>query len=106
MVQREAFQRKVQPRIDQWNAEIDKLRGKAKEAGADAQLLLHQRINELQAKRDAIGQKQGEMHQAGEGAWKELKGGVKNAFRELESAFKAAADKVRGQSGGGPDQGA
>jgi hypothetical protein len=46
---KEAYAKKVQTQLDEWNAEIDKLKAKAAnaEADADVQIEYHKKIEEL-----------------------------------------------------------
>lgn len=50
MDDKELYRQKAQAQLDQWQAEIERLKAKAAEASADAQLELNGRVTELEAK--------------------------------------------------------
>ncbi|NNE39147.1 MAG: hypothetical protein HKN08_12645, partial [Gammaproteobacteria bacterium] len=47
MDDKEAYEAKLQAQIDLWQAEIDKLKAKAMDAGADASLKLNEQLHQL-----------------------------------------------------------
>ena len=63
MVDKDAYVEKLKAKIDEWNADLDKLIAKAK-------------LNEVQ--------------KSSGGAWKELKVGIEQAGDSLKEAFKKA----------------
>ena len=50
MGMKEAYEKKLQAQLDEWGAEIDKLKAKADKAEADAQLDYYKEIEELRTK--------------------------------------------------------
>ena len=53
MSMKEASQRELQAQMDEWNADIDKLKAKADKAGADAQLEYYKQIEKLRSMQQA-----------------------------------------------------
>jgi hypothetical protein len=47
MNRKEAYQKKLQAQLDEWSAEIDKLKAKADNAEADAQIEYYKQIEAL-----------------------------------------------------------
>ncbi|HUX21560.1 MAG TPA: hypothetical protein VMW69_09995 [Spirochaetia bacterium] len=88
---RDAYVEKLKAKIDGWNGKIDELEARARKAGADTKAEFRNRIGSAKEKRDEIIGKIDAVQQAGEGAWKELKGGVKRSWRELDKAVRSAA---------------
>ena len=52
MSEKEAYETKLQAQLDEWQADVDKLRARLKNAEADAKLEIKQQMNDLQAKQD------------------------------------------------------
>jgi uncharacterized coiled-coil DUF342 family protein len=90
MSKRDAYVKKVQAKLDEWNAEIDKLEAKARAAQADAQIDLQQRVAELRSKRDEMTVKLQRLRDATEGAWEDLKAGLELAWEALGEAVHSA----------------
>ena len=93
MSMKEAYEKKLQGQLDEWKAEIDKLKTKADIAEADAQLKYYKQIEELRAMQEAAGQKLDELKQAGDDAWEDLKAGMDSAWDSLSSAVKSATSR-------------
>ena len=79
--------------MDGWNAEISKLKAKADDARADAQLEYYKQIEELREQQQDAQAKLNELREAGEDAWEDLKAGIDNAWSSLGEAFKSAASR-------------
>jgi len=92
---KEAYLEKLQAKMGEWNAEIDKLKAKASQSKADLKLEIDQRVKDLEAKRQEAETKAQQLRQAGAGAWEDLKGGVQQAWDILGEAVKSAATKFK-----------
>ena len=57
MDEKNVYRKKLEARLDQWRAEIDKLQSKAVEASADARLEYDKQIKELRSQQDEARQK-------------------------------------------------
>ncbi len=95
MNDKELYQQKMQAQLDEWKAEVDKLRAKASGASADAQLQLNKQIGVLGSKIDEGQAKLAELRNTSADAWDSIKGGVDSAWVSMKSAFSDAAAKVR-----------
>ena len=95
MSDKTAYTRKLEAEIEEWNAEIDLLRAKAKSASADAQLDYEQQIEDLKSKRDEMEGKLQELNDASAGAWEDVKRGVDRAWKDMSAAVDAAASRFR-----------
>ena len=91
---REAYQRKYQAQLDQLNARLDGLKARMDEAGADAEIKYREQMEDLKAKRRALGDKLEEMRAAGKESWSILRQGLERAAGELDAAWRAAKDRV------------
>ncbi len=93
MSNKQAYQQKVQAQLDEWSAEIDKLRAKADKADADAQIALNREIDNLRDKKNQAREKLDELSDASEGAWEDLKTGVEAASNQLGQALRSAQSR-------------
>jgi uncharacterized coiled-coil DUF342 family protein len=93
MPDKDAYVQKLHAKLEEWNAEIDKLKAKADQAEADSRVEYQKQIESLQQKRKDVESKIEEIAEAGEGALEELKSGVQGAWDSMEKALKAARSK-------------
>jgi uncharacterized coiled-coil DUF342 family protein len=92
---RDAYVQKLKAKMDEWNAEIDKLAAKADQADGEAKIEYHKQVEDLRAKRKGVEDKLAALHQAGEGAWEDLKTGIESAWDSLGNALKSAASRFQ-----------
>ncbi len=90
MTDRDEYVEKAKARLDQWNAEIEKLQAKAKEARADAEIEYDKQIAEMRTRRDEAEQRLKELREAGDHAWKDVKEGLDRAWDSLSESFEKA----------------
>lgn len=95
MSKKEAYEQKLQAQLDEWSAEIAKLKAKADGAEADAQLEYYKNFEELQSMQETAANKLAEFKDAGDDAWEDLKTGIDNAWGSLGNALKSAASKFK-----------
>ncbi len=95
MSEKELYQQKKQAQLDEWEAEVDKLKAKASGASADAQLELNKEIEELEGKIEQGKSKLAELADASEGAWGSIKEGVESAWDSMKSSFRDATAKFK-----------
>ncbi|MDK2849329.1 MAG: hypothetical protein PWP34_2682 [Desulfuromonadales bacterium] len=93
MESKEAYEKKLQAQLDEWNAEIAKLKAKADKAEAEARIEYHQRIEELRAMQETARSKLDKLKAAGDNAWQDLKEGLDQAWEDLGKAVKAARSR-------------
>lgn len=95
MNDRELYRKKMQAQLDEWKADLDKLRAKASRASADAQLKLNKQLRELEGKLEKGKATLAELADAGEDAWESFKDGVESAWDSLKSAISEAKAKFK-----------
>lgn len=95
MNDKDLYRQKYQAQLDEWKAEIDKLKARAKGAQADAQLDLNRRIAELEDLARAAGDKLTELSHSSQEALASVKKGVESAWSTLKQSLHEAADKFR-----------
>ena len=95
MSDKELYLQKMQSQLDQWKAEVDKLKAKASGASADAQLEMNKQIGALDGKIEEGKAKLSELAEATEDAWESIKEGTESAWDSLKSAVSDAAAKFK-----------
>jgi predicted nucleic acid-binding Zn-ribbon protein len=95
MNDKELYQQKKQAQLDEWKAEVDKLKARASQASADAQLEMNKQIDALEDKIQAGRSKLAEIAEASDDAWESMKDGVEVAWDSMKSAFSEAAGKFK-----------
>ena len=95
MLDKDLYIQKLHARLDQWNANIDKLRAKADKAEAGVRQEYFKQIEYLQGRRKEAEGKLAEMRAAGGDAWEDLKIGVGMAWDAMEEAIKSATSRFK-----------
>jgi TolA-binding protein len=90
---KEEFQKALEARLQELDAEIVKLRGKGGDLKNEAKANWDQEMIELETKRDAARAKLAEVGGASAEAWKDVQKGAQSAWDELEKAFHDAAQE-------------
>lgn len=95
MDNKQLYQKKMKAKLDEWKADVDKLKAKASGASADAQLDLNKLIKELESKVDEGKAKFSEISQAGEESWETIKEGAESTLASLKSAVSDTVSKFK-----------
>lgn len=95
MNKKDAYELKLQAQIDEWQADIDKLKAKAGKMDANIQLEHHKKIEELHLKKDAAQKKFNELKEASDESWEDLKAGVELSWNVLGEAVKSGISRFK-----------
>ncbi len=95
MSQRDAYIEKLHAKIDEWNADIDKLMAKANQLEADSRMEYKRQAGILKRKREEIERKLNEIKVSGGGAWEDLKSGMDLAWESMNEAVKSALSRFK-----------
>jgi len=95
MTDKNLYMEKAKARLEQWNAEIDKMKAKAHEAEADAKIKYQEQIEEMRKHRDEAELKMQEIAAANEDAWKDMKAGFDKAWDGVSDAFSKAMSRFK-----------
>lgn len=95
MSMKETYEQKLKAQLDEWGAEIDKLKAKADGEEADIQLEYYKKIEELRTMQASATNKLSELKDAGDDAWEDLKAGIDSAWDSLGNAVKSAASRFK-----------
>lgn len=95
MNEKELYQQKKQAQLDEWKADVDKLKAKASGVSADTQLELNKQVEALEGKIGKGQTKLGEIADASGEAWESIKQGVESSWASMKSAFSDAEAKFK-----------
>lgn len=95
MDKRKAYEEKLAAQLEEWNAQLALLKGKANKATAGAKIEYGKITESLQHKHDEAGAKLKELMAASDEAWESLKAGAESAWSEVKAAFHSATSKFK-----------
>ncbi len=95
MNDKEIYQQEYQAKLDEWKAEIDRLKAKPFGAGADARQELNQQIEELEIKVEEGKAKLAELAEVDEDKWESFKAGAESVWNSLKSSINDVAAKFK-----------
>ena|GEM_PF-262810 len=91
---RDAFVQKLKAKIDEWNAEIDRLSARADQAEVEARAEYHDEIQTLKLYLNYPEHKLKEIQDAGQEAWEDLKSGAEMAFDAMSEVISSARKRI------------
>jgi hypothetical protein len=86
---------KFKAQLDEWKADLDKLKARATGASIDAQLDMQKRVDALDAKMVEAHAKLEALTAAGAEAWSDLKTSMESTWKELKSSLHDALEKLK-----------
>ena len=95
MSSRDEYVRKMQEKLTELNADIDKLTAKASAVSADLRSEYNEEMAALKAKQAAVRQKIEEVKKSGESAWEDLKAGADLAWTAIGEAIDSAKSRFK-----------
>jgi uncharacterized coiled-coil DUF342 family protein len=95
MSKRDAHIQKLHAKIDEWNADIDKLAAKTQQAEADVRIEYQEQIDALKRQRREVENELADLKQSGEGAWEDLSAGLDLAFESMNEAVESAMSRFK-----------
>ena len=94
---RDAYVKKLKAKMDQWNAQTDKLAAKTNQMEAGAKIQYQKQIDDLRREIDDVENRITVLKQSSEGVWEDLKQGAENSWKILKTSFtKAKSEYERG----------
>ena len=95
MSSRDEYVRKMQAKLEELNADIDKLAARANAVSADLRSEYNEEMAALKAKQAAARQKIEEVKKSGESAWQDLKAGVDMAWTAIGESIDSAKSRFK-----------
>lgn len=95
MNDKELYHQKKQAQLDEWRAELNKLKAKAARASAESQIEMNKHIRTLSTMLDDNTSTLSEFSKASGEAWDSVKMGVDTAWEALKASFGDAKNKYK-----------
>ena len=95
MATKEAYQKKLEAQLNEWDAKLAVLSAKAQKATADARISYENDLESLKSKRKTAHQMLVEMGKRGENAWEDMKDGAEKAWDEMSKAMEKVAARFK-----------
>lgn len=88
MATKEAYQKKLEAQLKEWDANLDVLSAKAQKTKADARISYENELESLRSKRATAHKKLEELGKRGEDAWEDMKDGVEKIWDDMGKAME------------------
>lgn len=95
MSMKKAYEEKLQARLNECTAEIEKLKSEAGTVEGEEQLKYFEQIQKLREKQTGAQKKLRELKEADEDAWENIKAGIHSTWESLGDAIKSARNIFR-----------
>lgn len=95
MSQRDEFIEEMKAKLDEWNAEIDKLAAQARQASDDARVKYHEDIEQLKKRQAETQERLEELRHASEEAWDTVRQGMDDSWELMRKAFRDASSRFK-----------
>jgi septal ring factor EnvC (AmiA/AmiB activator) len=92
---KESYLAKLRAQLKEWEAKMEKLHDKTREAEADVKVEYEERIEDLKDKREKMQVKMRELNEVKDEAWEDIKSGLEDSLNEMISALQSVADKFK-----------
>lgn len=102
MTSRDEYLDKFKAKLDEWNADIDKLEAKAREAQSDVQGQYESQLKALREMRDDALEQYNQMQNAAVDAWDSMVQGTEKAWQAWVGAFDDARSKFKSKPTSNP----
>ncbi|HZR03750.1 MAG TPA: hypothetical protein VFA81_11315 [Burkholderiales bacterium] len=95
MATKEAYEKKLEAQLKEWNAKLDALSAKAQKATADARITYENELESLKSKRAAAYKTLDELRMRSEHTWENMKEGAENVWDEMNKAIERISARFK-----------
>jgi hypothetical protein len=95
MNNKDQYVRMMHAKLDQWQAEVDLLSARAKQAAAGLRIEYGEQIDSLAGKQALARQKLKELEKSGADAWEDLKTGIEAAWKAMAEGLDSARSRFK-----------
>ena len=95
MATKEAYRKKFEAQLKEWDAKLDTLTAKAQKASADARIKYENELENLKTKRAAVHKALEELGRRSENAWGDVKDGAEKTWDEMSKALEKVAARFK-----------
>ena len=93
--QKENYQQKIENQLNEWRADIDRLKEKAKYATAETKLKYQDNIDRLELRMDEGKSRLRELRESSGEAWEAVKVGADSIWDTMKATFAEVKEKLR-----------
>lgn len=93
--EKEAFIGETKAKMDEWAAELDRMKSKAERAEGDIKYRYHEEIEMLQDKQKTAQEKLAELQRATDTSWTDFKERMSSALMDIRKAMEDAKAKLK-----------
>ncbi len=95
MKTKEIYKKKLQAQLDEWSAQVDKIKARASDLNADAQLKIKDNVAMLKAKINEGKNKLSKLDDASEENWESVKRNVESTWDSLKKSIDDFVTKFK-----------
>ena len=95
ITEKQAFQKKLEAQLAEWDAKIEELKEKALKAKDEMRADFERQLEAIASKRATVQAKAHELRLRSEGAWGDLKGGTEKAWDEMRKALDQIVSRFK-----------
>ncbi len=92
---KEAYLEKLQAKLEEWTAEIDRLKAKAAGANIDLRNEIDTRVGDLESRRQKVEDRMQQLREFSEKSQKDIMDRLQRAWQDLSYAVQAAKEKFK-----------
>jgi uncharacterized coiled-coil DUF342 family protein len=93
--QKESYQQKIQAQLDEWRAEIDRLKEKARKASTEGKHKYQESIDSLELKMNEGKTKLKDLRESTDEAWDSIREGADSIWDTMKATFAEVKEKFR-----------
>ncbi|MBT8078610.1 MAG: coiled coil domain-containing protein [Gammaproteobacteria bacterium] len=93
MNDKKAYEQKMEARLEEWAAEIDKLKARAKKSDAEAKIEINNQIDEAKEMQQKVEDRLDELRSTSDDAWSDIKQGLDAASASLGASLRSAVSR-------------
>jgi len=93
--QKENYQRKIESQLDEWRADIDRLKERAKNATSEAKVKYQEHIDKLELKMDEGRARLKTLKETGGDAWEAVREGADSIWDTMKATFAEVKERLR-----------
>jgi hypothetical protein len=95
MATKEAYRKKMEAQLKEWDAKLALLSAKAEKATADARISYENELESLKRKRAAAHKTLEELGKRSENAWEDMKDGVEKVWDDMSKAMEKVVARFK-----------
>ena len=92
---KEAYLGKLKAKLDEWNAEIDRLKAKAAAANIDLKNEIETKVGDLESRRQKVEQKMQQLREFSDKSQEDIMDRLQRAWQDLSYAVKSVKERFK-----------